>query len=230
MVDAAAVGAFPEGFGNTFFCQVCGQNVHRPAGFPGQVQLGSIVQALPGMGTAVQAPLGGTLRRIFRGEMPQRTEAADFFAVLSREPQQNVDIVAALLQNHGAGLPGISPITPDEAVGLVPVGNVFDLGCHRHFTDRAIVNQALQGLVERRIAQHMAHSHMLSGLGRGSLNGDALFLPVAHGLFQQNMVALVQGRQCGANVVIVQGADKGHIRQFRLLQKRSPAFKAPLLG
>ena len=182
------------------------------------------------MGTAVRASRRGTLRCVFRGEMAQRAEALDPLAVPADQPEEDVHIMAGLLQEHGARLGGISPVAPDEAVGLMPVAHIFDLidGCD--LADLAPVDQIFQGHVKGCVAQHMAHRQDAARPFGCFRDPAALVLAVAHGLFQKDMVPKLHGFDRGFGVVVVQCADKGAVRHPGPGEKLLPGRKAAIFG
>ena len=67
----------------------------------------------------------GTGGGVFGAEVVQAAEALDAEALLACEPAEDVHIVAALGEDHGAGLVGAAPVAANEAVGVVPIADVF---------------------------------------------------------------------------------------------------------
>ena len=137
--------------------------------------------------------------------------------------------MAALGQNHGAGLVTAPPVAPDKAVGLVPVGHVLHRVDGLDLTDLPPAQHRLQGPVELRIPQHMAHHHHPSGFS-GLLHQLAALVQIRRdGLLQQKVVALLQSLQRHGHVLAVLGGDDHGVRQPGLGQQLLIRGKAPVL-
>ena len=182
----------------------------------------------------MRAPVSATQRRILRCvcrvKMVQAAKAGYPGAALSAEPQQNVHIMAAFLQDHWAGLFTAAPVAPHKAVGMVPVAHILNLRQRRNFPHLPIIDQLLDGSVKRRIAQHMAHAqHTLCLLGCRR-NGPAFCFAVAHGLFQQHMIPLLQRGQRGFRMHIIQRTYKRGICHLRARHQIFPVAERPVSG
>ena len=113
----------------------------------------------------------------------------------------------------------IAPVAPHEAVGLVPVGHVLDGVDGLDFADLPPAEQVLQDGVKFGGAQHVAHHHRPPGLPGLFLEGAALPQIGGDGLFQQDVVALVQGLQGGGDMLPVLGGHDHHVGQPGLGQQ-----------
>ena len=92
----------------------------------GDVDLLRVIGAAVLAGAAVQAAVGRALRRGAGVEVIQRAEALDPYALLAHQPAEDVHVVAALGQDHGAGFVAAPPVAADKAVGVVPVAHVLN--------------------------------------------------------------------------------------------------------
>ena len=228
MEHAPAVGSRAQGGVDFVLVRLAGQHGAGPALAPapnagagvGDVDLLRVVGARVLAGAAVQAARGRPLGGVFRLEVVQGAEALYLEAGRPGQPAQYVHVVAALLQDHGAGLAGIAPVAPHEAVGLVPVGHVLDGVNGLDFADLPPAEQVLQDGVKFGVAQHVAHHHRPPSLPGLFLEGAALPQVGGDGLFQQDVVALVQGLQGGGDVLPVLGGHDHHVGQLWLGQQR----------
>ena len=98
------------------------------------------------------------------------------------------------------------------------------------FANLPPAQQVLQGGVKPGIAQHVAHHHRPAGLVGLFLQGAALPQVGGDGLFQQDVVALVQGLQGGGDVLPVQGGHDNHVGQAGLGEQRLVAGEAHFGG
>ncbi len=83
------------------------------------------------MGTCffVRAPVETVLWRargcVFRSEVHQIANGGNLFALFADEINKQVQIVAGLGQNPGAGYCFVAEIAPDKGMGKMPVDYVF---------------------------------------------------------------------------------------------------------
>ena len=237
-VDAAAVIAarlvHPTGQGGAdFFLRgvrrdhVDGPAVAAPAEAL-QVEAFCVVDA----GVRRGAGIGAAFRRagglIFRREVGQMPEGGHPLGLLPGEPEEHVHIVAALGEDHRRGVRRNMPVAPHEGMGLMPVAhplNALDVHDPPHL---ALLQQALDGLVEHGVAQHMADDD-LAPLALRQLSDIAAFRNAAgRGLLQQQVIAEGQCVHRGPVVELIGGADEQHIRQPGRLQQAFHAVKAAL--
>ena len=232
----AAIGSRPQGRPDFLLVGLAGQHAAGP-GRPLAPDAGAgvrdvdffrVIGAFVLAFAPVQAPRGRPLRGVLRPEIVQGAEALHPQAGLPRQPAENIHIVAALCQNHGAGLVRPAPIAPDEAVGLVPVGHVLDGVDGLQLADLPPAQQGLQSGVKPGVPQHMAHHHRPARLTGLFPQGAALLQAGGDGLFQQDMIPLVQRRQGGGDVLAVLGGHDHHIGQPGLGQQGLVGGEAPL--
>ena len=124
VVDAAAVGAGFQSLAQGIFRRFQADHIRRPFSQNGLVGLPGIKAAVLGHG-AVQAAQGSTGRSVLRREIAQRAKGGNFGTVGIGEPQENIQVVAAFLQDNGAGQGIVAPVSPDEGVGHVEITDVF---------------------------------------------------------------------------------------------------------
>ena len=138
--------------------------------------------------------------------------------------------MAALLQQHGAGLGGAAPVAPHKTVGLVPVAHVFDGLDGHHISHGARVQQLFHLFIKGGVAQHVAHNHPAAGLA-GDAGQQAAFLQAGrHRLFQQQVIALLQRGHGLGHVLPVHGGDDRGVRQPGPGQQLLPGLEALLRG
>ena len=102
-------------------------------------------------------------------------------------------------------------------MGLVPIAHVFHGLDSDYLANHAGIDELFELIVEGGIAQDMADNDLAAGLLCGAQDGAALGVVGGDGLFQDQVVALFQGRDGVANVLAVLGADEHHIGQALLL-------------
>ena len=107
----------------------------------------------------------------------------------------------------------------------MPVANIFDLIDRGDLSDLTLVEESLDGHIEGSVTQDMAHSQRAAGLVCGFHDGAALLLGVAHGLLQQDVVALLHSFEGGSGMVVIQCADERTVRESGAIQQLFPAFK-----
>ena len=123
----------------------------------GQIDLFRIVGAAKFHGAAVEAVAGCAGGCIVAAEKGGVSHRGHHFAGAVRQPDQNVHIVAALGQDHGAGLVRPAPVSPHITVGHVPVADILARLERNDAPQRAACGQFLCFLIEWRVPQHMAH-------------------------------------------------------------------------
>ena len=62
--------------------------------------------------------------------------------MLADEPQQNIQIMAALLHDDGAGEPVIAPVTPDKRMGHMKITDIFRMLYSHNPADLTGINDA----------------------------------------------------------------------------------------
>ena len=137
--------------------------VHAPRAYAGAAALQIIphrVVGTAGAHSAVHAALRRACGGFFRTEQIIVAVRAYIARPLARKPDENVHIVAALCQDHRAGFVRSAPVAAHIAVRLMPVAHLFHGLDGYHLADAAVLDDPLDGIVKRRIAQHMAHHHM----------------------------------------------------------------------
>ena len=179
----------------------------------GQVDLLRVVGAVCLRPAARRAARRRALGRALRPEVAQAAEGGHPCAPLARQPDEVIQIVAALGQQHERRFLFPAPVAAHEAVRLMPVAHVLQrLDAH----DVAHL-AALDGLKdlrkERRIAQHMADDHAAARLPRCPFDQLHVGLRCGDRLFQQQVVALFHRRHRMTHMHRVLRADERHVRQ-----------------
>ena len=179
------------------------------------------------MGTAIGAALRGAGRCVLGAIMEQRAKGAQ---PLHRPqvPEQDVEVVAALGQDHGAGETAAAPLASHVGVGHVPEAHVFSM---LHGDDIAqaaggddVVKRGEEGSVAENVAEHQDAPGPLRGLHQA----HAILHRGSHRLFQQHIVAGLQRGDGGADVQVIQRADEGGIGHLPLGQQVLPGAKPAL--
>ena len=93
------------------------------------------------VGTSVQTIGSRSFWCIFLFEIGQFTKRTDAFTSAFCQPQHNIHIVAAFLQNHRAGLFWISPIASYKAVCVMPVSYLFHVLNSHQSANSALLQQ-----------------------------------------------------------------------------------------
>ena len=200
------------------------KDVHRPADLPpadagalvGQIDLFRVIGAGFLCRAAVQTAQGAARRGVFRPEVEQRAKGGYPLHAAAAKPDQVVQIVAALCQDHRAGLVLAPPVSAHEAVRLVPVDDVLQRLNIDDLTQPALVDHTLDRAEKRGVAQHVADHHAPPGLAGDTDDLLQLGKGGRDRLFQQNVVALAHGGDRLRHVLPVLGADAGDLRQARL--------------
>ena len=193
----------------------------------GQVDLVCVVRAALARLT-VAAARGGVRRGVFFAEVGQRAERGHARAPLAQQPQQDVQVVAALLQDHRAGVLLAPPVAAHKAVRLVPVDHVFQRLDRHDPADASRVDHFLDLLKERRVAQHVTDDHLALRLLGGLQHALALGEHGRDGLFHQDVIALLQRGDGVADMLAVLRAHEQHVRQAGLSEHFLGAGKAAL--
>ena len=237
VVDAPAVGSLPQGLVGALHGVLHAENGGDPAVPLGPAGLGAgDVDLLRVKGAillrlaAVQAAESRPLRGPRRLEQLCAAEAGDGLAPLPQQPGEDVHIVAGLLEDHGAALPGIAPVAPDEGVGLVPVAHVLVGADAHHVPDAAAGDQFFQLIVEGGVPQHMADNDPARALLLHLQDLPALVQVRRDGLLHQDVVALPQGGDGVAHVLPVHGGHHHDVRQPGLGEHVLHAGKAMVCG
>ena len=142
------------------------------------------------------------------------------------EVEHDVHVMARLLEDHGTRLVAVRPVSPDEGVCHVPVGDVLRQVDHRDLSKHAIRNRPSYRAEEWRVAQHMAHSHVYTGpLGRLG-DRDAIILAVRHGLLEEDLVAKLHRFQRRLPVHVVERAYEDAVCDSSLCKSLPPVAEA----
>ena len=209
--DAAAVPAVPQGFQNALFGLILREDIRRPGADCRQVGFAGIKTASL-CHRAVKAAQRTSCRSIFRSEISQAAERGNLQGLLPRQPEENVQIMAALLHDNRACQVTVAPVAAHEAVRDMEVADVFRMVDAYYLPQHAAVEDLLQFDKKRRVAQHMAYRYA-QPLFRG-LSGDlqALQRVRRDGLFQEKVPASVQpGHGMGVMIPVHRG-DNQRIR------------------
>ena len=68
--------------------------------------------------------------------------------MFARQPQQDIHIMAAFLQDHGRAFSGVAPIAAHKGVRLVPVAYALNGLDGLDFAHRTAIQQFFQLLIE----------------------------------------------------------------------------------
>ena len=115
-------------------------------------------------------------------------------------------------------------------MGVVPIADVFDGVDGLDLADVAAAEDLLQGGVELGVAQDVADDDDAAGLLSLLPEGDALVQIGGDGLFQEDVVALVQGLEGLGHMLAVLGGDNHDVGEFRLGEELLVAGKAHVFG
>ena len=191
----------------------------RPCGGPGdlvvQVQRRGVVGAGRAVGAAVQAAGRTAGRRVFGAEIAQAAKAGDSLAAAAQQPGQNVHVMAALGQDHRAGVRCFAPVAAHIAVGIMPVAHILGMLDVHHVPDGPGIQQLFYFAVELGVAHDVAdHDPGAFCLGP-ALQVQALPHAGRNRFFQQDAVPQVDGLAGVAVMLGVLGADQHRVRQPR---------------
>ena len=119
----------------------------------------------------------------------------EFVNGLPHVPVENVEIVAAFCQNHGAGGGQIAPVAAHEAVGHVPVNDVFAVFDGHDVAQPAGVDDVVEGFEEGGVAENVADLQKTAVFLRHLHQFHRFRQRVGHRFFQQHIVARFECRQ-----------------------------------
>ena len=139
------------------------------------------------------AAVGATGRNVgsnpLRTEMGQRSERRDLAWRTTQHPHEQIQVVAALGEDHRTAAVGAAPVAAHEAMREVPVDEVF-VPLERHqVAQSAGDDQVIDGAEERRVPQHVADLEDAAVALGGPHQLDAFLWSHGHGLLQQEVVA-----------------------------------------
>ena len=130
--------------------------------------------------------------------------------------------MAAFGQDHRAGLAAIAPVAAHVAVRHVPESHVLAVSHVDHFAQPAGLDDLLHQLEMAGIAQHVADVQLPPGFLAGLHQAPAVSFGGRHWLFKQHVIASLQSRQGGLDMLPVLGADQGGFSQGGLRQQVFP--------
>ena len=107
------------------------------------------------MRTSIQTISRSTFRCIFFFEICQISKRADLRTGASCQPQKNIHIMAAFLQNHRTCFITASPVSPHKAVGMMPVANLFNMLNTDQSSKAIFLNKIFNPGEKGRIPQNM---------------------------------------------------------------------------
>ena len=119
--------------------------------------------------------------------------------------------MAALGQDHGAGLVRPAPVSPHIAVGHVPVADILARLDRNDAPQRTACGQFLCFLIERRIPQHMAHRDAAPQCLRPLQQILAGRHAGRHRFFQQQIISPLHRETGVFHMVAVLRTDKRHV-------------------
>ena len=164
-------------------------------------------------GTSLKAAAARALRGPFRPEIVQGAKALHLQTRLSGKPAEDVHVMAAFGQDHGAALIRPAPVAPDIAVGVMPVRHMFHCVNGLNFANLTPAQNGFQRGVKPGVSQNVAHNHRPAGFMGLLLKPAALFQVRRNGLFQQQMIPLFQRKQRLGHMLAVLCGDNHNIRQ-----------------
>jgi hypothetical protein len=228
VVDAASIRAGLERPQAALRGRIVGHHRDRPAGhLRGALDVeADRVEGAGGGGRAPAFPLDASVeragRRLLRPKVVEAADARDRGASVARQPAQQVKVMACLGQDHRAGLVLPPPAATHEAVGEMPVADAFRVLDRHQLPDPAVVERALHGAEERRVAQHMSDRHAARTVRRGGRDGSHLLEGRRDRLLEHDIDTKLERGNGWRRVLPVRRGDHDRIRFGRRRQQLLP--------
>ena len=135
------------------------------------------------------------LGRVLLFKIAERTAGIDGNTFFADQIAQDVHIVAALCEDHGTAFSAVSPRSPDIAVRLMIITDVFAGVDVDDLPQRSLVDNFFYFGIEGRIAQNMTDVYPTVVLLCAFVNFQTILFRNGDGLFQKQIVAPVQSVQ-----------------------------------
>ena len=159
------------------------------------------------MRTTVRTASRRACRRLVRAEEGDSALGAHAHAPPADEPLQDVEVVAALCDDHRRRRLAVVPVAAHERVRHVSVHHRLLVLDVNEFADEPQVNRLLERAEVGRVAQHVPDRDHDAGLALAREQVEAFALRLRHRLFEQHVVALAHRLHRGFEV---QGVGKRH--------------------
>ena len=155
----------------------------------------------------VNAPRRRALRSVLLAEPAQRAKRTDLLTASAGNPVEEIDVVATLGQQHGVALPLAIHLPAHIAVSVAVDAHALGMTDGDNLPEVARVDNLFNLEIGREIAEHMAKTDKDS-LPAGCLgNLAALLHRLGYRLFQQDVIALIDGSHARLVVNILGCAD-----------------------
>ncbi|MBP1770690.1 MAG: hypothetical protein H6P96_1308 [Candidatus Aminicenantes bacterium] len=225
--DAPAVARPAEPLGDRGVV-VAGRVLVAEPGLAPEIDLDRRVRARRLDGTAVGAPGRRPGRGHLLAEEPQRSEGLDLGAGLVRDPAQDVEVVAALRQEHGRRDPAVAPVAADERVGHVDVLDRLEVLDADDPAEPAAGDDVPHHPEVGRVTQDVADADDRP-LEPGPVEDVAALRPgLGDGLLEEEIVSPVQGGHRRTVVEMVGGRDDDGIAELGAVESPFPGRPAAL--
>ncbi len=163
---------------------------------------------------AVSAPERDFRTNCFRFEVHQGAHRTEPFHWHAKVPDQNVEVVTALRQDHRVGKRLVAPVAAYETVGHVPVGHVFSVFYRDDLAQHTGNNDLVEAPPERSVAQHMADLQRAARTFGGLHKLHTARKRVSHRFFQQHVVAAFHGGDGRRHVHLILRCHDGGLGQL----------------
>ena len=192
--------------------------------------LGSVATGIGNGAITLKATDGSTFGSVLPCKICKRAERMNLFALLIKNPLQNVKVVTALCQKHGRGFLFRMPVSAHIAVGEMKITNTFNV-IHRNDLTELAAHDDRSDLFEKvRVSENVADKHANALLFCGVCNISAFASRGCDGFFQKNVVTQFNGFHRGCVMIRIQCRDHGKIRHFRTIENITPIEEASLVG
>ena len=183
----------------------------------------------------ILATVGGAFGAIFRLEARQPARRINAFAPRADIILQQIQIVAAFLQNHRRSLGVVAPISAHEAVCVVPIRHLFGALNRNEIAYRARIQNFLYFQKRGRVSQYVTDKY-LSAAAFPRVEKLVQFFPDGRNrLFEQNNIIELQGAFAHTHMVaILRGYQENiaalFLEKFPFVRKRIFGFYVPFRG
>ena len=230
MIDAAAIWACAQGCEHAFAALVERDCLAEGARWWHKIEVDPwrVVWAVVGDRAAISAPLGDLWANALWREMGERAKGGETDAVPANDPDQKVEVVTALGQDHGACTFGIRPVATDEAMGEVEEAQVLapverdDLAEPSAGDD--LVDRAEEGSIAQDVRDLQDPPVALGELRQE----DRVFGCRRHRLFKKDVVAERQEPDSAGEMLAIHGGVHQPLSKLWTLGKLFPRAKLAL--
>ena len=148
---------------------------------------------------------------VLLAEPSQRSERADLLTTSPGNPVEEIEVVAALRQQHRIALLLTVHLPAHIAMGVAVDAHALGVADRDNLTEVARVDNLLNLTIGGEIAQHMAQTDK-DTFPAGCLGYlTALLHRLGYGLFQKDVIALADGSHARLVMCILRGADDNGI-------------------